>query len=143
MDSSRWTDLPRWKMMIHLSRVITRMNRLALPTTADTAVLYTLYTHMSQGPSTSGDQVYAAHVLLGELAGSWFKFVSDAQLERGERSLKGFRAVYLPLAKYMAPEAAKLIEDYVRDGGVLICGDAEAFASDLAGNDTSATRERL
>ena len=137
MDSPRWTDPARWKMMLHLSSVITRMNRIALPRTADTAVLYTLYTHMSHGPSTSGDQVYAAHALLGELAGSWFKFVSDAQLERGERSLKGYRAVYLPLAKYMTPEAAKLIEDYVRAGGVLVCGDAEAFAFDLAGNDTS------
>ena len=51
--------------------------------------------------------------------------------------------VYLPLAKYMTPAAAKSIEDYVRDGGVLVCGDAEAFGSDLAGNDTSATRERI
>ena len=143
MDSPRWTDPARWKMMLHLSRVITRMNRVALPTTADTAVLYTLYTHMSHGASTSGDQVYAAHALLGELAGSWFKFVSDAQLERGERNLTGYKAVYLPLAKYMTPEAAKIIEDYVRGGGVLVCGDAEAFAFDLAGNDTSATRERI
>ena len=143
MDSPRWTDPARWKMMLHLSRVITRMNRIALPQTADTAVLYALYTHASHGPSTSGDQVYAAHALLGELAGSWFKFVSDAQLERGERSLKGFRAVYLPLGKYLTPEAAKLIEDYVRAGGVLVCGDAEAFASDFAGKDTSATRERI
>jgi hypothetical protein len=143
MDSPRWTDLPRWQMMLHLSGVVTRMNRVALPKDADTAVLYSLYTHMSHGASTSGDQVYAAHALVGELAGSWFKFISDAQLERGERSLKGFRAVYLPLGKYMTPEAAKLVEDYVKAGGVLICGDAEAFGSDLAGNDTSATRERI
>ena len=143
MDSPRWTDPARWKMMLHLSSVITRMNRIALPQTADTAILYTLYTHMSQGPSTSGDQVYASHALLGELAGSWFQFVSDAQLERGERSLNGYKAVYLPLAKYMTPAASKIIEDYVRGGGVLVCGDAEAFASDLAGNDTSAIRERI
>jgi hypothetical protein len=130
-------------MMLYLTRVITRMNRIALPRTADTAVLYALYTHMSHGPSTSGDQVYAAHALLGELAGSWFRFISDVQLERGERSLTGLRAVYLPLAKYMTPESAKLIEDYVRAGGVLVCGDAEAFAFDLAGNDTSATRQRI
>jgi hypothetical protein len=98
---------------------------------------------MSQGASTSGDQVYAAHALLGELAGSWFKCISDAQLERSELCLGGFRAVYLPLAKYMTPAATKIIEDYVRAGGVLVCGDAEAFAFDLAGNDTSATRERI
>jgi hypothetical protein len=98
---------------------------------------------MSHGASTSGDQVYAAHALLGELAGSWFKFVSDAQLERGERSLTDYKAVYLPLAKYMTPEAAKIIEDYVRAGGVLVCVDAEAFSFDLAGHDTSATRERI
>jgi len=143
MDSPRWTDPARWKMMLYLSRVITRMNRVAVPPTADTAVLYTLYDHMSQGASAPGDQVYAAHALLGELAGSWFRFVSDAQLERGERTLAGYKAVYLPLAKYMTPAAATIIEDYVRGGGVLVCGDAEAFGFDLAGNDTSATRERL
>ena len=143
MDSPRWTDPARWKMMLHLSGVITRMNRIALPQTADTAVLYTLYTHMSQGASTGGDQVYAAHALLGELAGSWFKFVSDAQLERGECSLSDYKAVYLPLAKYMTSEASKIIEDYVRAGGTLVCGDAEAFSFDLAGQDTSATRERI
>jgi hypothetical protein len=143
MDSPRWTDPARWKMMLYLSGVITRMNRVALPATADTAVLYTLYTHMSQGASTTGDQVYAAHALVGELAGSWFKFVSDAQLERGEASLSGYRVVYLPLAKYMTPAETKSIEDYVQEGGVLVCGDAEAFGFDLAGNDTSAVRERI
>ena len=143
MDSPRWTDPARWKMMLHLSSVISRMNRVALPTKADTAVLYALYTHMSHGASTSGDQVYAAHALLGELAGSWFRFVSDAQLERGERDLSAYKVVYLPLGKYMTPAASKIIEDYVRGGGVLVCGDAEAFSFDLAGNDTSATRERL
>jgi uncharacterized membrane protein len=98
---------------------------------------------MSQGASISGDPVYAAHALLGELAGSWFQFVSDAQLERGERNLSGYKVVYLPLAKYMTPQASKIIEDYVRGGGVLVCGDAEAFSFDLAGNDTSATCERI
>ena len=43
----------------------------------------------------------------------------------------------------MTPEAAGIIEDYVRAGGVLVCGDAEAFGFDLAGNDTHATRERI
>ena len=33
MDSPRWTDPPRWQMMLHLSSVITRMNRVALPAT--------------------------------------------------------------------------------------------------------------
>ncbi len=143
MDSPRWTDSARWKMMLYLSRVITRMNRVAMPASADTAVLYTLYTHMSQGASTSGDQVYAAHALLGELTGSWFKFISDAQVERGERSLSGYKVVYLPLAKYMTAAAAERIENYVRAGGTLVCGDAEAFSFDLAGHDTSATRERI
>ncbi len=143
MDSPRWTDSARWKMMLYLSGVITRMNRVALPATADTAVLYTLYTHMSHGGSTTGDQVYAAHALVGELAGSWFRFVSDTQLERGEASLSGYKVVYLPLAKYMTPAATKSVEDYVRAGGVLVCGDAEAFGFDLAGNDTSAARERI
>ena len=143
MDRPRWTHPDRWRMMLHLASVITRMNCVDLPRHADTAVLYTLYTHMSHGPSTGGDEVYAAHALVGELAGSWFKFVSDAQLERGEASLNGYKAVYLPLAKFMTPAATQKIEDYVRAGGVLVCGDAEAFGFDLAGHDTSAVREWL
>ena len=31
----------------------------------------------------------------------------------------------------------------MRAGGVLVCGDVEAFGSDLEGNDTSKTRERI
>lgn len=143
LDRPRTQHPDRWRMMLHLAHTLTRMNRLRLPETADTAVLYTLYTHMSHGESTPGDQVYAAHALLGEQAGSWFQFVSDTQLERGERKLGGYKTVYLPLGQYMTVEATQQIEAYVRAGGVLVCGDADAFGSDLAGNDTSAARARI
>jgi hypothetical protein len=143
LDSPRRTHRDRWTMMLYLSRLITRMNRVCLPQDPDTAILYTLYTHMSEGPSTSGDRLYAAHALIGELAGSWFKFVSDSQLERGETRLDGYKVVYLPLAQCMSLEATQTIEDYVLNGGILICGDAEAFSRDLAGNDTRSARERI
>ena len=143
MDHPRRTRRDRWDMMLHLSREITRMNRIQLPNDPDTAILYTLYTHMSHGENTSGDQMYAAHALVGELAGSWFKFVSDAQLERNQTSLAGYKVVYLPLAKYMTANATRKIEEYIRNGGVLVCGDAEAFTFDLEGNDTRAAQERI
>lgn len=143
MDRPRATHPDRWKMMLHLSRVLTRMKRIDIPRDADTAVLYCLNTHMSHGYSTGGDQVYAAHALVGELAGSWFRFISDTQLERGERKLDGYKVVYLPLGRYMTTETAAMIEAYVRGGGVLVCGDAEAFACDLAGNSTTETRVRI
>lgn len=143
MDSPRWTAPERWKMMLNLSHTITRMNRIDLPADADTAIIYTVYTHMSMGAQTSADQLYAAHVLVGELAGSWFKFVSDTQIERGEANLARYKVIYLPVAKYMTPEAAAKIETAVRAGATLVCGDADAFSYDLAGNDTSTTRERI
>ena len=143
MDNPQYTAPERWKMMLHLSNVISKMNRVALPNDPDTAVLYASYTHMSGGLSTGADQIYSAHALIGELAGSWYRFVADTQLERGERSLKGYKVVYLPLGKYMTPEATAKVEAYVRGGGVLVCGDAEAFTSDLEGNDTSAASERI
>jgi len=148
LDRPRETDPERWAMMLHLADLLRGMPRLALPESADTAVLYTLPTHMSHGPmghgpASGGNQLYAAHVLVGELAGSWFDFVSDAQLERGEKSLAGYRLVYLPLATIMTPEATAILEDYVRGGGTLVCGDAAAFSSDMAGADTAAARERI
>ncbi len=143
LDNPEYTAPDRWAMMLHLSKVISTMNRVALPRDADTAVLYASYTHMSMGASTDGDQIYAAHALIGEMVGSWFKFISDSQLDSGQRTLKGYKAVYLPIGKYITPATAKEIEDYVRGGGVLVCGDAEAFGCDLKGNDTSRTRERI
>jgi len=143
MDNPQYNAPDRWKMMLHLSKVITTMNRVALPADPDTAILYASYTHMSQGASTGADQLYTAHALVGEMAGSWYRFIADTQLERGERDFKGCKVVYLPLGKYMTPEATAKIEDYVRGGGVLVCGDAEAFSRDLQGNDTSAARERI
>lgn len=143
LDRPRTTRPDRWRMMLHLAQTLTRLNRLRLPAAADTVILYTLYTHMSQGDNSPGDQLYSAHALLGELGGSWFKFIADAQLERGERQLAGCKVVYLPLARYMTPAATRHLEDYVRAGGTLVCGDAEAFSADLAGRDTTATRERL
>ncbi len=141
MDSPRWTDLPRWKMMLHLSSVITRMNRVSLPTNADTAIIYTLYTHMAMGATTPADQLYTAHALVGEMAGSWFRFVSDAQLERGEADLAGYKTIYLPVARYLTPEATAKIEAAVRGGATLVCGDAEAFGFDLEGKNTAGKRE--
>ena len=143
MDNPQYNAPERWKMMLHLSNVISKMNRIALPTDPDTAVLYAWYTHISMGLSTGADQIYSAHALIGELAGSWYKFVADSQLDLGERDMKNYKVVYLPLGKYMTPKTAAKIEAYVRGGGVLVCGDAEAFASDLEGNDTSKTRERI
>lgn len=143
MDNPKYKSPDRWAMMLHLAKVISTMNRIALPQDPDTAVLYASYTHMAMGESTPGDQVYAAHALIGEMAGSWFRFVSDSQVDLGQRSLAGYKVVYLPVGKYMTAETTAKIEAYVRGGGVLICGDAEAFASDLAGNDTSKTRERI
>jgi len=143
MDSPRWSAPDRWKTMLNLSHTITRMNRIKLPTDADTAIIYTVYTHMGMGSESPGDQLYAAHLLLGEFAGSWFQFVSDTQLERGEIELSRYKTIYLPVAKYMTSEATAKIESAVRAGATLICGDAEAFSCDLAGNDTSARREQI
>lgn len=143
MDNPQYKDPSRWKMMLHLAKTVTSMNRVALPTDPDTAILYASYTHMSVGASTGADQIYSAHALVGEMAGSWYRFVADSQIELGERSLSGYKAVYLPLGKYMTPEATAKIEEYVRAGGVLVCGDAETFGNDLEGNDTSAARERI
>ncbi len=143
MDNPQYTDPERWKMMLHISKVVSTMPRIAVPTDPDTAVLYASYTHMSMGSSTGADQIYSAHALVGEMAGSWYEFVADSQLENGDRDLTGYKVVYLPVGRYMTSEATAKIEAYVRAGGVLICGDAEAFGSDLQGKDTSKTREEI
>jgi hypothetical protein len=143
MDNPRFTHPDRWKMMLHISKVITRMNALKLPDDPEVAILYSADSHRSRGPSTRASELYTAYSLLGERVGSWFEFVDDDSLGRGEKSLAEYRAVYIPLGTYQRESVVRQIEQFVQDGGIVISGDPTVFSWDIDGSDLSSCRERI
>jgi len=143
MDNPRFTHPDRWKMMMHISKLLTGMNALKCPDDAETAILYSADSHRSQGPSTKANEIYTAYSLLGERVGSWFDFVDDDSLDRGEKSLSKYRTVYIPLGTYQRESVVRRIGKFVKDGGTVISGDPSIFSWDIDGTDLSSWRERI
>ncbi len=142
-DAPRFNDEPRWQMMLHIAKTVSEMGRLKLPTQTKTAILYCSTAHAAEGPTSSADEVYTAYALLGERLGCWFDIISDRQLARGLRDLSDYRVVYLPLATYAEPDLVGALQEWVKGGGTLVCGDPQAFAWAPDGSDLSARRREL
>ena len=143
MDNPRFTDPERWKMMLHLSKTLTSMNAVKLPSDPEIAILYSADSHRAEGPSTKANEVYTAYSLLGERVGSLFDFVDDDSLARGEKSLAKYRALYIPLGTYQRKAVVRQIEKFAKDGGTVISGDPTVFSWDIDGSDISNVRERI
>ncbi|MBM3501579.1 MAG: hypothetical protein FJX74_23235 [Armatimonadetes bacterium] len=142
-DNPRFTDPPRWRMMLHTAKTVGEMPALDRPTKTRTAILYCTAAHAAEGASCSADELYTAYALLGEKLGCWFDIVDDLQLQRGLRKLDDYRIVYLPLATYADRELAEELKRWVEAGGILVCGDPTAFSWAPDGSDLSEVREDL
>lgn len=142
-DNPRFTDPPRWQMMLHIAKTVSEMNGIARPQSTRTAILFCNAAHDAQGASCSADEVYTAYALLGEKIGCWFDIIDDLQLSRGLRKLQDYRIVYLPLATYAERELGESLKRWVEEGGILVCGDPLAFAWAPDGSDLSSLREAI
>lgn len=143
MDNPRFNDPERWAMMLHLSKVITTMNAIERPTDADVAVYYSSASHRAEGASTKANEIYTAHSILGERLGSWFDFIGDEGVTRGNKYLDRYRAVYIPLGAYDTMFPPVFLEQYVERGGTLISGDPAVFSWYIDGQDLASEREKI
>jgi len=142
-DCPRQSHPERYKEMLRIASIVTKMNRVNLPKYPDTAILFSSDSHSAEGPSCRGDEVYTAYSLLGEKTGSWFNFISDRQLVRGIEKLSIYKIVYIPLATYQRKSVIKLIGSYVKSGGTVIIGDPNAFLWDIDGENLVKEREKM
>ena len=146
LEHSRYASPERWRAILEIVKRVRKQNKLKLPRDPDQAILSS-----SDSLSVESGILYgippqerlAAYALLGPVCRSWFNFVSDRQIERGVAELSDYRALYVTSAKYERLAVVKKIQQYVRNGGLLICGDAAAFSWDINGDDTSALRRDL
>ncbi len=133
----------RWAVLTNAVLELKRMPLLNFPR-PDTAILYSCDTHAAipyNAPQPV--DVECAYTILGPRAGSWFQFVDDNQIERGEVDLALFKAVYVPLARYERPAVVAALKAYVEQGGVLVVADPEAFSFAPDGTDTGAMRDEF
>jgi hypothetical protein len=73
--------------------------------------------------------------MIGPHARTWFKFVSDIQLEDHGVDLGKYKVLFVPSAKYDSQEVRDQIRAYVENGGTLVILDPEAFSWGLDGAD--------
>jgi hypothetical protein len=133
----------RWQLEMALVKEAGRMKRLRFPN-PDSAVLYSCdsYAACTVPNVSTSDAAECCYTFAGPVARSWFTFIDDNQIERG-KDLSAYKAIYLPLAKYQRKSVVEALEAYVRNGGIVICGDPEAFSFDRDGSSLAARREHL
>lgn len=141
LEHVKLVNPPKWRAMIEIVDTVTKMNQVRTPE-PDTAMLYASDTYLTcdnvKMASDEHPQVYAAYAALGPLTGSWFSFVSDRQIVRGQRDLGDYRVLYVPYAAYQREVVLDKVAAYARAGGIVVCTDPNAFTWNINGDDLSA-----
>ena len=146
LEHPKFINSAKWQALLEIIQTVTKMNRVKLPQ-PDTAVLYASDTYLTwKVPKMAHPeypQVYAAYAALGPLTGSWFSFISDRQIDRGTRKLSDYKVLYIPLATYQRGVVLDKIEDYVKEGGIVVCSDPTAFTWDINGESLAARWDQI
>lgn len=144
LDNPRFTRPDRYATLLSLaSRLRRTTTKHQVPADRRTVVLWSFTSAAAKANWSTGDAVYSAYALLGPGNGARFRFVSDTQIERHERSLGSAKVVFLPQARYFPKSVAMAIRRWVRSGGTLVVGDPWAFEFDRNGAPLSGVRRQL
>ena len=140
LEHPQFINPVKWRALLEIADTVTRMNKVRLPE-PDTAVLFASDTYLTFDSPKMADpqhpQAYAAYATLGPCIGSWFSFVSDRQIDRGQRELGDYRALYIPLATYLRSSVLGKIREYAQSGGTVVCTDPRAATWDINGDELS------
>jgi len=121
-----------YKEIIRVSSLITKMNRIKLPSETKTAILFSDYSMWGTGDRVAHG-AYTLYTLLGERLGSWFRFVSDIGIELKVTTLDSTRLLYVPQLKFTSKAIAERLVDFVKCGGVVVVLDPRALTCGLDG----------
>ena len=132
---------PRWDAVMDAAKRFRSINVLKFPP-ADYAFFLSNDTSLSQA---TGDLMPCEMLFnyVGPGARSWFKFITDIQLADGKCKLGDWPVVLIASADIQRQDIAVKFQEYVRNGGVLICFDPQVFSYGADGADTSRIREDI
>ncbi|OGD21916.1 MAG: hypothetical protein A2W03_11070 [Candidatus Aminicenantes bacterium RBG_16_63_16] len=131
-----WWGTPRldrpelYSEMVRLSKLWKSTPALDLPKKSDIALLFS--DDARAGAGDEGLQAhYSLHSIIGERLGAWYDFVSENHVRRGLHSLEGKKILIAPELGYISRPFAEDILRRVKDGGMLVVMDPDAFAYDI------------
>lgn len=132
---------PRWDVIMDIADKFRTMPELKFP--KDELAIYVSVETFSSFRSPPGDATEALFTFAGPSAGAWFKFVSSTQVYDKAVNLNDWKAILFSNADIEKPENQAALQEYVKNGGTLVCFDADAFNYADDGSDSSANRETL
>jgi len=150
-DNPRFTNRRLYDAMLAVAKAVRGTSLPAAPTDPAQLVLYSTASEGQAQPArsggvryrTSGDALYTAYSLLGELEGADFSFDADTRLAADPARLAAARTIWMPRGDTLdAPFAARLA-DWVRAGGTLVVTDPDAFTRAPDGSSLAAVRDQL
>ena len=150
-DNPRFTARPRWDAMLAIADAVRGAE---LPEPPDDPTQLMLYATSSEGQGqpalsgnkryrTSADALYTAYALLGERAGSAFRFVSDESLDADRDALTAARVLWAPRADVLERGLSGRITEWTRAGGTLVLSDPLALTRTPRGGRLPALRREL
>ncbi len=128
--------------IVSICQHIASMRKLNFPE-ADTAILYSNINQTARSWALTGG-VGGGHeeafTVLGPRIRTWFKFLSDTQLELGRASCSDFKVIYDPGSQYFPEDIYIKLLDYVKNGGKLVVADPLSYSlrTDGSKRDTTA-----
>ena len=114
---------PRWTTILETAKIINRMNLLKLPE-PDYAVFVSNDSALSRR-RWEATQYEAFFNLAGPGARTWFRFISDVQLLDGKQKLSNWKFIVIPKADIVDVKLYPFFEEYVKNGGTLVCYDPD------------------
>ena len=147
LDHTQYVNPNKWKAMLEVLEVCTtELNLLKYPK-PDTALLYASDTYLTKRHKKMArlnyPQMIAAYGHLGPSTGTWFSFVSDRQIDRGTRKLADYKSLYVPYAAYQRESVLDKVEQFARQGGVVVLTDPSAFTWNINGESFLPRMEKL
>ena len=132
---------PRWETIMDVVDKFRTMGKLKFP--KDDMAIYLSTDTFSCYRTPPADTTEALFTFAGPVAGAWFKFISGTQLRDKELHLNDWKVILLANAdvEFVGNQMAFL--EYVKNGGTLVCFDANAFSFNEDRSATFANREEL
>ena len=119
----------RWQTAMALQREVRKMNKLKFPT-ADCGV-FTPVTTLRAYPGGINNRPQKAmmlHSLLELHTKAWFKYFNETSIRKNKVDLNKFKVIFAADAQYCPADTLQSLVDYVKNGGILVVTDPNAFS---------------
>ncbi|MFA6101716.1 MAG: hypothetical protein WC721_06010 [Victivallaceae bacterium] len=133
-----------YKEALRISKILSTMNAVELPQTTKTDIIFSNQSRWGNNDSVL-NSYYSVYSILGEKAGSWFRFISDTQVDNGmDLNNANHKLIYLPQIKYLRTSFGATLYNWVlgnssNSNRLLVVFDPEAFSYDINGTSLATT----